>query len=225
MGRTTRRIQSYYKHVNRDKRSPPDSINTFQTPSSCLILDFWLYHVLAKQYPSCSVYSMECICRVCVKSTDIIDVSDWGVRPTFGESMLVLVLGRRDSLVCWLLPEGDFLIFHLLPATVGNSIAQWQISGLFQTYKSTKIFSTQDTSSALKFWTMATPEISSIYLRSGNTSCSLIQLMYSISYSSESKQKCWACHDACSFCKYVLTLAFALLNDRFRVLTSFHLTK
>ena len=40
----------------------------------------------------------------------------------FGE--LILVLGRRDFLVCWLLPEGDFLIFHLLPATVGNSIAQ-----------------------------------------------------------------------------------------------------
>ena len=64
-------------------------------------------------------------------------------------------------------------------------------------------------------WTMVTPEVlSSIYLRPGKKSCSLVSLVYSISFSSQFHRKRWACHDACSFCESVHRISYSrCLND------------
>ena len=126
-----------------------------------------------------------------VYSTEIIDVSDWGDQPMFEELPLAVAYGKIVQF-CWSLlrlsrkllsPSTARLYyyqFHKAGSNIPYAAEQYHISGFklfkFQIFKSTKMsfFFPPQGHQLWTLWTMATPEVlSSIYLRPGNTSCSL----------------------------------------------------
>ena len=149
-----------------------------------------------------------------------------------------IAVGRRDSLVCWLLPEVDFLSFLLLQwgliITKITKLAltyqlRWNLfrpmriahAGLFQIFKR-KMSSTQGPLINCEQWQLLHRSIFVLVIRPALLFYSCTQ--YHIALNSNGNAGLVSTLTA--FVSLLLALAFALLNNsNHRVLTLFRLTK